>query len=399
LVLVVFVLLQMPFSITQAAPPTASVKISPSGGTFTTDSTFDASILVDTGGASINAIEITLLFPADKLQVVSPSTGNSFVSLWLQPPSFSNRDGYVKFAGGVPGRGITTSEGLVSTITFRVKESGTATLRIDDKSNILAGDGSGTTVPLKSAGRAVYTLIQKAPAGPNVFSVTHPDPESWNRNNNIVMGWDREGEASLSYSYVLDQEPSGIPDNIDDTRETTASFPNVADGIWYFHIKQKRGGIYGEPSHYRVKIDTTGPADFKPIIEASGGTIKKSGQLTFFTSDALSGLDHYEIGIFDTSQEAGAAPIFVEATSPYRIPDIGTNVRVVIRAFDHAGNTRDGVAEFKSGNLIMSILKANYLGFVFAGLILLFVIRHIWLRHRAATVQRLSMMGRNGNFL
>ncbi|MDP2647824.1 MAG: cohesin domain-containing protein [Candidatus Yanofskybacteria bacterium] len=379
--------LHIVFAPAQAATLSASILISPHSGTFSTDSTFDVSILVDTGVETINAIEITVEFPANKLQVVNPATGNSFVSLWLQPPTFSNKDGYIKFAGGVPGQGIKTSAGLVSTITFRAREPGTATLKIGANSSVLAGDGNGTNV-LKSTGRAIYTIIQKPPAGPKTFSVTHPDEEAWYRNNNIIMGWDPDGLATTSYSYALDREPSGVPDNTDDTTETTVSFPDVADGIWYFHVKQKKNGIYGEPTHYQVKIDNTAPADFKPTIDTiSSGFGSRHAQVIFFTSDALSGLDHYEIGVYDTSVGNEAAPIFVEATSPYRIPDVGLGAaQVVIRAFDKAGNFRDATVEFKSGSFIVRIVQENYIGLFAALLISGLFIWHLRQRHRKGIV-------------
>ena len=93
----------------------AKILISPSVGSFSVDSTFDVSIFVDTGGSEVNAVDVRVKFPPDKLQVINPSTGTSFISLWLQQPTFSNKvglaaltyeltTGHIKARGGLLGR-------------------------------------------------------------------------------------------------------------------------------------------------------------------------------------------------------------------------------------------------------------------------------------------------------
>ncbi|MBX4211340.1 MAG: cohesin domain-containing protein [Candidatus Yanofskybacteria bacterium] len=401
MVLVVFSFGQMLF-ISQAQADSASIFINPKTGTFTVDSTFDVSVLVDTGGQTVNAIEVFVQFPADKLQVVTPATGQSFVSLWLQPPTFSNKDGTLSFVGGVPAGGIRTSAGLVSTITFRVKAPGPATVKIGDKSNLYADDGRGTAIATIK-GRSAYTFISTPPEGPKVFSVTHPDQEAWYQNNNVIMGWDTD-EQVAGYSYTISQSPSEIPDNTDDTSDSTVNLPGIKDGIWYFHIKQKKNNLYGDATHYALKIDTSAPAEFKPEIDVSTGFRTKPAAVRFITTDALSGIDHYEIGIFDNTRESGEAPIFLEADSPYRIPDVGPgSVKVVIRAFDHAGNTRDGVVEFKSKNFVLALLKENYIGLGIAFTLLILFMFHMLRRHRArvmtAKFANYDGRPRTGNFI
>ncbi|MFH1759196.1 MAG: hypothetical protein ABH822_01385 [Patescibacteria group bacterium] len=64
--------------------------------------------------------------------------------------------------------------------------------------------------------------------------------------------------------------------------------------------------------------------------------------VSFFTTDAMSGIDHYEVGIIDTETSPSESPLFVEARSPYQLPDLlGGNMRVIIRAIDRVGNVRD----------------------------------------------------------
>ena len=361
--------------------PTGGAKIffGPSEGVFSVDSTFDVSILLDTGTTPVNVVDVKIEFPADKLQIVSPSTGNSFINLWIQQPTFSNTKGTISFVGGATQDGIKTSSGLVSTITFRAKQPGVAMVKISSNSSVLAADGLGTKV-LTTLGRAVYNILPPTPEGPEVFSITHQDQAIWHKNNNVIMGWDLDGEASTSFSYSLSREPSEIPDNIDDTIGSMANFPDLDDGIWWFHAKQKKFGIYGDTSHYQLKIDTTPPAQFKPKIQLlTAAIVTRKAISTFFTTDALSGLNRYEVAVFDKSKDAGDAPIFIEASSPYKISDIGGGtIRLVVRAYDNAGNYRDGFIEIRGLNLALSILKENYIGLIIAFVaILISFLKHL----------------------
>ncbi len=64
----------------------ANLIASPTTGTFEVGSTFTVSIFLNTEGESINAFDVVLNFPPDKLQLVSPSVGKSIVEIWTGPP-------------------------------------------------------------------------------------------------------------------------------------------------------------------------------------------------------------------------------------------------------------------------------------------------------------------------
>src|SRR3989338_8955050 len=111
----------------------ATLSISPSTGTFSVGSTFEASLFLNTEGKSINALSVSLKYPPDMLQVVSPSTGKSVVGIWTVAPKWDNQVGKIDLQGGIPG-GITASGGMVTTITFRVKTVGEAVVKFLDNS-------------------------------------------------------------------------------------------------------------------------------------------------------------------------------------------------------------------------------------------------------------------------
>jgi len=354
------------------ANPEAKLFLSPSTGTFLVGSTFDVSIIVDTGETSINTVKVDLSFPADNLQIVNPSSGKSFISLWLEQPAYSNIWGTISFAGGIP-EGIKTSSGIVSIITFRAIKAGEVTIKISPSSNVLANDGKGTQI-LSSVIHGRYILTPKPPEGPVVFSHTHSDETQWYNNNNPVVEWEKETNVT-DFSFVLDNYPKTIPDNTPEGKETIKSYENLPDGLWYFHIKAKKEGIWGEPSHFLLRIDTTPPASFEPKIEFLLAQIIGRAFVSFFTTDSLSGIDHYEITTINKSEPPVEAPVFIEAETPYQLPQyISGEVRVIVRAIDKAGNVKDESIDTKFPTSFVSLIKSNWVFIILFLLIAIYVL-------------------------
>ena len=320
----------------------ASLYLSPNSGTFYIGSTFDVSIFLNTGGENVNAVQVDLKFDPKKLQIASPTAGKSFISVWISQPTYSNIKGTASFQGGMPSPGINTSAGLVSTITFRVIAPGETIISFLDSSRVLLDDGKGTDI-LTSRGRGVYTLCIPPPEGPKVFSSTHPDQNKWYKNNNPTFSWEKE-EGVTDFSYSIDFDSQGIPDNISEGDQTSISYSALEDGIWYFHVKAKKAEVWGGTSHYLVQIDSTPPASFIPEVSPSLRTSVFQPVISFITTDALSGFDHFEIKVIDITprREEKEVAFFVEAASPYKLPLLPVGkYMVVVRTFDKASNWRD----------------------------------------------------------
>src|SRR3989344_2464658 len=105
----------------------AEVTFAPQSGTFVQGSTFQVPILINTKGVSVNGIDLKISFDADKLSIIQPSNGKSIIGAWVEPPAYDNVRGTASFVGVIP-NGITTSSGLIGTITFLAKSPGTATI-------------------------------------------------------------------------------------------------------------------------------------------------------------------------------------------------------------------------------------------------------------------------------
>jgi len=240
--LCIFVVSFLLFGVVGTTAEAATLSVGPTGGTFTVGSTFNVSVFLDTEEEAINAIGVSLSFPPDKLQVVSPSIGQSIIGVWTAAPSVNNQAGRIQLQGGIP-RGVTTSNGLITTVTFRVISVGDAFVRFLDDSIVLLHDGVGTDA-LSETRSGIYKFILPPPAGPAVVSQTHPDQSVWHPNPNVTFKWISQENVD-GYSWVFNREPVDIPDDIIDGLRTTVGYTNLGDGIYYFHIKAFRRQSWG----------------------------------------------------------------------------------------------------------------------------------------------------------
>ncbi len=355
---------------------------SPGSGTNLVGSTFDVSVLLNTQGVSIGAVQLEIKYPADKLRIVKPSSDKSLLAIWLEPPVYSNTDGTARLVGIIP-NGITTESGLVTTITFEAVASGLATVEVLRSSSVLANDGLGTEV-LSGFGRATFELTPKPPEGVRVFSDTHPFADIWYNNNSPTLTLEKE-EGVQDFSYELDNKPFTVPDNEPETTDTVASFENIGNGLWYFHVKARKEDIWGTTTHIPIRIDSTPPAEFTPTSEILFSGKQAKVLVSFFTTDAHSGIDHYEVGVLSSDQSPFESPSFVRAESPYQLPNIiGQNSRVVVRAFDRAGNVRDEQITVTVSTSVASFIKDKI--FIILGILVailaLYMLLHLHLMRR-----------------
>ncbi|KPJ56950.1 hypothetical protein AMJ49_03495 [Parcubacteria bacterium DG_74_2] len=338
----IFLILILIFSSTLVAKAqSAELYLSPSSGSFLVGSTFAVSVFLNTEENEINTVWAELKFPPQILQVTSPTAGTSFIAEWIVPPNYSNEKGIISFRGGIPG-GIKTSAGLISSITFRAISTGMAKVEFTEGSKVILNDGKGTDI-LTTKVNGEYHILVPPPEGPKVFSLTHPNPNVWYSDPSPAFSWERE-DAINDFSWSLDQNPEGRPDSISEGNQNFASFSNLADGMWYFHLRQKKDAIWGKMSTVQIKIDTTPPNEFIPRTESRPGQTL----IYFETKDNFSGIDHYEVSLIDLSQKESTRSFFTEEVSPYKVSfKRAGKYNVIIKVVDKAGNVREGEARFK----------------------------------------------------
>lgn len=373
--------------------PSVDLFFSPRTSSFVEGSTFEVPIYIDTQGVSINSIEVRLKFSSDKLTIVNPSGGVSIIGVWIESPNYDNTKGVASYVGVIP-NGIKTSSGLIGTITFKAKSTGKASLSFSSDSSILLNDGLGTEA-VANFNRAEYNILAKAPEGVVVYSETHPSQNEWYNNNSPYLSWDLDRGVE-GFSYEVDDKPFTVPDNTIDTEDTSVSFENMEDGMRYFHIKSKRGNAWGSTGHFLMKIDTKPPAVFEPSVNylmASTAFIERA-LVTFFTTDSHSGIKHYEIGVIDKNQPTTQSPVFIEAQSPYQVPfSEGSNLEVVVRAIDNAGNIRDVSVSVLRPSLFINLIN-DYLIYILLVIIIIgfisLMIHYIYSHHMISRIKRAS---------
>ncbi|MEK7612135.1 MAG: cohesin domain-containing protein [Patescibacteria group bacterium] len=331
----------------------ATLRLTPATGSFILGSTFDVSVILNTQNEPVNTLEVELEFPPDKLQIANPSLGKSIVQIWASPPTFSNQEGRIYFVGGIPSPGINTSEGVVQSFTFRVVAPGEAFIKFGNNNSILSNDGFGTDV-LKQKSPASFKLILPPQQGPDVFSPTHPEEGKWYKDINPILKWTSVSQTQ-GFSYSLDHDPNGAPDTEIDSFEAEASFSDLTSGIWYFHVREKAGGSWGGVSHYSLSIDADPPAVFGVDISPGSRTSSRSPIIRFFTTDSLSGFDHFEVKLVSLKSGPTDSTFFFEASSPYQFSALRSGrYELIVRAYDAAGNFRD---ESETVNIVSSIFQ------------------------------------------
>jgi len=137
--------------------------MSPDSGVFLVNNNFSVSVKLDTD-KEINAVQATILFPTDKLDVISFSKERSILYFWIIKPSYSNTDEMIQFIGGTPNPGFK-GEGEIFTIVFRPKKEGKAQIKFKE-GLVLANDGKGTNI-LGEQRDASYRFVSESPADLN----------------------------------------------------------------------------------------------------------------------------------------------------------------------------------------------------------------------------------------
>jgi len=351
------------FCVCSAALPlgagAAVLYLMPQSQTVYQGDNFLVDVMLDSEGAQINAAEVYLKFPNEKTEVVDAGNGGSIFGLWPQEPDFSNQKGEVYFTGGVPG-GFKGSGKLVS-ITFNSLGTplgiGQIQISFKENSKVLLNDGKGTPADLVFL-EGNYEIVEKEEGLPVISSSSHPDPKKWFQSSTIHLHWDLVEGAE--YSYQLSKDPLAEPDNVPDRPEGELKwvgdmeYANLEDGIYYFTLKQKLPGKdWSGIVRFRANIDTKPPEEFKPEIGRDPSVFGGKYFLSFATTDAMSGVDYYEIleepqkNIFTRFFSQNRRKTLRETAqnwkigeSPYLLEDQSLQSIIKVKAVDKAGNER-----------------------------------------------------------
>jgi len=201
------------------ASASSNLSISPASGTYVIGSVIPVSVNINTNGNSINAAEAYLTFDQSKFQVTSLDTTSSIFSAWPKL-EFSNTNGTIHFAGGLPSPGFNGALGSILKVNLKATGLGIGNVSFNSGStsspSILLNDGLGTEDFGNSSG-ATYTII------PAPLSVScSGSPSSVMVNNSVSFKASASGESG-TYTYSWTGDCSGNSSTCSNSFSTTGT--------------------------------------------------------------------------------------------------------------------------------------------------------------------------------
>jgi hypothetical protein len=133
-------------------------------------------VYLNTGGKFINAVEGSINFSSDILDLKEIRSGNSLVNFWLEKPHLLN-DNQIIFSGITPG-GILGSELLIFSLVFNTKEVGKTQIRFKDI-QIFENNGLGTKVKTDDKNLSLIISTGKIKGKNNFYLDDNEKPEDF----------------------------------------------------------------------------------------------------------------------------------------------------------------------------------------------------------------------------
>lgn len=319
--------------------------------------TFSSSFYLASLDRSVNAMEATIVYPTKLLELIDVSTAGTESRFWIEQPKRDN-SGEVKVRWLILNPGYIGKGAKIVTLSFRAKAAGQAAVAVKDF-QVLANDGKGSVVRTSAsgmlfniAGKAIESapqaqqpragkvvtkprpVIKKEtvavmPASFIVSSVTHPLQNVWYHGDGAQLNWSWPKEA-LAVSYALDNLTDTVPVASGANVQRAMAYKDLADGVFYFHIRLKTAAGWTGATHYRLNVDHSSPSLAVSVLQEDDS---KLPIVKYAASDQASGVSYYEIS-FDN----GPVKRF-EKPGSLMIGNISKGRHVVrIVAYDRAGN-------------------------------------------------------------
>ena len=323
----------------------ATLNMTPATAAVSVGDIVTENVVVNSNGQAINNAEGVLQFPTNLLSVISVSKSNSIFSIWIQDPSFSNSAGTVSFNGGVPNPGFSGNGGNVITITFEVKQSGTATLSLGSDA-VRANDGLGTDVLTSDSGATLTLNSVSAPvpappptisngiSTPVISSATNPTQNAWYSISKPQLSWTLPSGA-IEDEMVVSQDPNAAPVVTYTPAITQKTLDTLADGVWYFGVKARTSDGWSSTARYVLRVDTTPPTvgNVGVVYNADTGSITLSPTAT----DDTSGISYYLVSIDGGNATRLSGTGVSAGTASIPIVIGGAHI-AKIQVYDNAGN-------------------------------------------------------------
>ncbi len=194
------------------------------------------------------------------------------------------------------------------------------------------GDHTAMVTATDRAGNAAQLVIpfhydSNAPA----LDITSPQRGAFVSTNDVDVRWTAQDLGAGIASLRLTVDSSSPVDLA--AGATSYALTNLDERAHVINLLATDGAGNFASQTLGFGVDTTPPV--LNVVAPKGPYVNtKQLQLLWLGSDAVSGIDHYELSL------DGATPVRVNEAAGYAFPNVAEGARtVVINAFDRAGNT------------------------------------------------------------
>lgn len=154
----------------------SSVSLESSKNAFASSEDFLVELVLDSKGENVNAVEGSVIFPNEFLELKEIRDGNSIINFWIEKPKVSGI-GKVSFSGMTAG-GISSNKAFIFSMIFHPKKDGAGNISFEDL-KVLKNDGVGTKANVV-AKKFVFSISKKNNSSSPDLSLKDKDaPESF----------------------------------------------------------------------------------------------------------------------------------------------------------------------------------------------------------------------------
>lgn len=191
------------------ALPASAAVLSVTPKEISSDGETLVSVVIDTEGEVINALEMDIALPEEDARITEIHEGTSVVSFWTSAATIQNSA--MTLSGIIPGG--FQGEGTVVSFLVSGRREGTARILIENVS-VLRNDGKGTSIPTRVADTTL-SLSPDAAAQDSSKDTTPPEPFSIA----VVSDTSVEGGVFVAIFATQDKQTGVASYEIQETRE------------------------------------------------------------------------------------------------------------------------------------------------------------------------------------
>ena len=188
-------------------------------------------------------------------------------------------------------------------------------------------------------------LVGLTPRAPRIDSPTHPGPNDWYAANTATFNWKQPNSDNakvIGYRWHLDGLSDTIPAPFSQGRIKTESYENLADGIWYLHVRALGdNGQWSETAHQAIRVDVEAPQ-----VELSLDPPLPTGHDDWYRTPVtatVAATDGFGSGVTALKVSTDGAA-WQPYTGPWRFEADTAGTTVWARATDGAGHTSEPVS-------------------------------------------------------